>query len=97
MASQTSPPSSSTPLPYPLPSSPHLAGALPHVLHVGVGDVGVGRGQRVVQLLGGVHSQEQHQGLVCQGLEGGAGGGEPYQRNPNFRRDRKSTRLNSSH
>lgn len=47
----------------------HLARTLPHVLHVGVGDVRVGGGQRVVQLLGGVDAQQQHQGLVGQRLK----------------------------
>lgn len=51
----------------------YLAGALPHVLHVSVGDVGVGCGQWVIKLLGGVNAQEEHQGLMGQRLEGGSG------------------------
>lgn len=47
----------------------HLACALPHVLHVSVGDVWVGGGQRVVQLLGRVDAEKQHQGLVGQRLK----------------------------
>jgi len=46
----------------------YLAVALPHVLHVSVGDVRVGRGQRVVELLGGVDAQKEHQGLMGQSL-----------------------------
>ncbi len=48
----------------------YLASTLPHVLHISVGDVWVGRGQRVIKLLGGVNSEKEHQGLMGQCLEG---------------------------
>lgn len=48
----------------------HLASALPHVLHESISDMGVGRGQRVIELLGRVSTEKEHQSLMSQGLEG---------------------------
>ena len=48
----------------------YLAGTLPHVLHVSVSDVWVGCGQRVIELLGRVDTQEEYQSLMGQRLQG---------------------------
>ncbi len=44
--------------------SVYLTSALPHVLHISIGDMRVGGGQGMVKLFGRIHSQQENEGLM---------------------------------